>query len=354
MAVDRKYSEKSYPMALGLLLLDFSLFGITLYGALVVENLFLRFLCSFLAGWLIAIIFVLGHDACHGSLTRNKKFNKIIGIIAFLPSLHPYHLWALGHHKHHHKYTNLAGDKYDYVWNPYSKEDFDALPKHKQWLERFSRSWAGHGVGYMTHIWWKKMYFPRSKEIMGGYKKEYVFDNILMAITTVSWVGGIVALSEYGVIDQPWWSALFFGFIFPCLIVWNWSMGFCVLVHHNHPDIRWYKDHAEWKEESNNVNNTCHVELPWIINKCFHNMMEHNAHHMAVSIPCYNLLKAVNNMKERYPGQIKYLKWTPKVHSELIKHCQLYDYENHVWLDFDGNPSKPLSVDRKEEEVSLA
>lgn len=336
MRVDKRFLKKSYTNAIGLFVLDLVLLIATTYGALTLENIFLRFGCSLLSGWLIALMFVLGHDACHGSLTDSKRLNRILGTLAFLPSTHPFSLWALGHHRHHHAFTNLAGEQYDYVWNPYSKEEFDQLPKHRQWLERFYRHWSGHGFYYMYEIWWKKMFFPRPSET-DGYRLSYVLDSLLIGGFLACQVVGIVWLAESGYIEQPWWSALFFGLIFPNFIWWNWLMGFCVLLHHNHPDIRWYKDPEEWRRECNHVTNTCHIIFPGPLNKVFHNMMEHNAHHMSSGIPCYNLLKAQNHIEEN--DNVSVTHWDFPTHLRITRHCQLYDYENHRWLNFNGEPS---------------
>ena len=72
---------------------------------------------SLVAALWIARLFVIGHDACHGSYTPNKTLNGWIGRIAFLPSLTPYSLWEVGHNLAHHGFTNLKGR--DYVWTPY-------------------------------------------------------------------------------------------------------------------------------------------------------------------------------------------------------------------------------------------
>src|SRR6266853_242347 len=47
----------------------------------------------------VARLFMLGHDACHQSLTPNRRLNRVLGTIAFLPSLHQYSLWDLGHNR---------------------------------------------------------------------------------------------------------------------------------------------------------------------------------------------------------------------------------------------------------------
>ena len=98
-------------------LLDWLVLGVAIGSLLIVESLTVRVFASLTAALWIARLFVIGHDACHGSYTPNKLLNKWIGRIAFLPSLTPYSLWEIGHNLAHHGFTNLKGR--DYVWTPY-------------------------------------------------------------------------------------------------------------------------------------------------------------------------------------------------------------------------------------------
>ena len=88
--------------------------GAAIASLLVVEAWWVKVFASLVAALWIARLFVIGHDACHGSYTPNKILNKWIGRIAFLPSLTPYSLWEVGHNLAHHGFTNLKGR--DYVW----------------------------------------------------------------------------------------------------------------------------------------------------------------------------------------------------------------------------------------------
>jgi hypothetical protein len=42
-------------------------------------------------------LFVIGHDACHGSLTASRLLNALIGRMAFVPSAHSFSLRAYFH-----------------------------------------------------------------------------------------------------------------------------------------------------------------------------------------------------------------------------------------------------------------
>lgn len=339
--VKDEFLEKSYGKGLGLFLIDLFLFAAVMYGALVAESVLLRFICSLFAGLFMAFLFLLAHDADHGSLTRNRWVNRVLGTIAFLPVLHPYNIWILAHHHHHHRHTNLAGDNYDYVWNPYSKEEFDALPKYRQVLEKLYRSPFGHGLYYMTEIWWKKLFFPTPSNVKGGYTKAYVWDLVILTAFAVFEIGGIIILAETGVITQPWWSALIFAVLIPHL-AWNWYIGFFLLLQHNHPDIRWYKDIDEWKKESGPPGDTAHFVFPRLINLIVHGVDEHAGHHLSPNVPIYNLGKLQRYLDEEHSEAMPSYKWTPSTYMKILKHCQLYDYKKHQWLGFDGSPSEPI------------
>jgi omega-6 fatty acid desaturase (delta-12 desaturase) len=45
----------------------------------------LNLLGGILAGHAIAIVFVVGHDACHGSFTPSARLNRWIGRMVFVP-----------------------------------------------------------------------------------------------------------------------------------------------------------------------------------------------------------------------------------------------------------------------------
>ena len=107
--------------ALLLLFIDSALWLGCIAGTIFVENILLKIILGVVAGFVTGRIFILGHDACHQSFTPNRELNKVLGRIAFLPSLTPYSLWDVGHNVVHHGQTNLKG--FDFVWSPSSKAE---------------------------------------------------------------------------------------------------------------------------------------------------------------------------------------------------------------------------------------
>src|SRR3984957_13909428 len=57
-------------------LLDWLVLGISIASLLFVEAWWVKVFASLVASLWIARLFVIGHDACHGSYTPNKTLNK--------------------------------------------------------------------------------------------------------------------------------------------------------------------------------------------------------------------------------------------------------------------------------------
>ena len=134
-------SDRSTLRAFVLLLVDTALFMGLVAGTVLLESVWLKLLCGSAAGFVIGRLFIIGHDACHQSLTPHRELNKWIGRYAFLYSLTPFSLWDTGHNVVHHGYTNLKG--VDFVWTPLTAEEFAELGPLGRLMEYLYRSgWA--------------------------------------------------------------------------------------------------------------------------------------------------------------------------------------------------------------------
>ena len=118
-------AERTTALAIVMLVVDLVLWGALMAGTVLFESWWAKLLSGCAAGFVIGRLFIIGHDACHQSLTPHRSLNKWLGRIAFLPSLTAYSLWDIGHNVVHHGYTNLKN--FDFVWAPYTPEEFAAL-----------------------------------------------------------------------------------------------------------------------------------------------------------------------------------------------------------------------------------
>jgi acyl-lipid omega-6 desaturase (Delta-12 desaturase) len=318
--------------------LDWLVLAVAIACLLVVESWWVRVFASLVAALWIARLFVIGHDACHGSYTPSKWLNGWIGRLAFLPSLTPYSLWELGHNLAHHGFTNLKGR--DYVWTPFSPHEFAHLSWIRRVLERVYRSGVGQGVYYMIEMWWKKLMFPSHKHV-NHRRMTYTFDNLLVTAFAALWIGGLVYWGIHS--GRSVAVLLVFGFAVP-FFVWNCLMGFVIYVQHTHPRVAWYEKRDEWSANAGYATTTVHIKLRRPLDGLIHYILEHGAHHVNMGIPLYRLKEAQARLSATLDERLKseVLSW--RYYWNTVRRCKLYDFARHVWTDFDGRVTSEPAV----------
>jgi len=320
--------DRSTLLAVALLSFDLALFVTGQCLVAFAHSLGWQLLGGALSTLAIVRLFIIGHDACHGSLTDHAALNKVLGRLAFLPSLTPYSLWRVGHNVVHHGFNNLKGR--DFVWEPLDPAEFRSLSPGRRLLERVYRSAAGPLPYYLVEIWWRRLYFPGRGNSPGG-RDEFFWDSTLVSVFALGWIGWLVAASLGG---GAWHVTLtlLVGFLVPFLI-WNWTVGFVVYLHHTHPDVVWYADKSAWLKAQGMLHGTVRYRVrPWW-NWLLHNIMEHAAHHLDPRIPLYRL-KAAQAALARLVPDIPVVELSMRTYWRSVRECKLFDFEHQRWVTF--------------------
>jgi omega-6 fatty acid desaturase (delta-12 desaturase) len=311
-----------------LFLFDGTAFLALVAAAVLSSAWWLQLVLSVLSGVWIARLFVLGHDACHQAYTPSRRLNRLLGRLAFLPSLTPYSLWEVGHNVVHHGYTNLKG--VDFVWAPLSPQEYAALPAPRRLLERAYRSGWGMGLYYLIEIWWRRLYFPNRTE-MPTRRPVFRRDNLLVSTAGVAWLVALAALA-WATGRSPAWT-LFIGFLLP-MAVWTYIIGFVVYVHHTHEEVQWYDDKGTWSRMLPFVSTTVHLTFPFGVGTLLHHIMEHTAHHVSMSVPLYRLKQAQALLEHKLPGAIVVQRFSWRWYRRTVRLCKLYDFSARRWVPF--------------------
>jgi omega-6 fatty acid desaturase (delta-12 desaturase) len=320
------YYRRSTAIAVALLVADIALFGLAQW-LVASQGIGWQLLGMVLATLAIVRLFIIGHDACHGSLTDHDNLNKVLGRIAFLPSLTPYSLWRVGHNVVHHGFNSLKGR--DFVWEPKDPTEWANMSPARQMLERLYRSAAGPLPYYLIEIWWRRLYYPRGKN-SPGTRSEFFWDSTLVTVFAALWIGGLVMFSKGSVA-----LSLVLGFVIPFL-AWNWTVGFVVYLHHTHPDFVWYSDKTSWLKDQGILHGTVRYRIrPWW-NFLLHNIMEHAAHHLDAKIPLYRLKAAQTALAKLVP-EIPEIELSMRTYWRTVRECKLFDFERKVWVRFPKN-----------------
>jgi len=335
-----EFTKRSTPFALGLFLADISIYVTTIVGAVWLDSPVLKILSAFAAGISISSLFVIGHDAAHGSFTASKRLNQLLGRIAFLPSLHNFSLWQIAHNRLHHRLTNFKGLN---SWSPLSKTEFAELSPGRKLTERFYRTPLGLGVYYLIERWWKDKLFPTLR-VVGKHKSVYWWD---FALILVYLAVLLLALGFAGTRLTDTWAlqSIFWGFLLP-FVVWNSVMGFTVYLQHTNPRVPWFRDRHDWMRLARQEEVTAHIDFPRWYGWVSHDIMEHPAHHVNVGIPLYHLKKAQDRLLEVAADRLVSEPFSPLRFLRILRDCKLYDYDAHRWLDFQGQPTTECTLHR--------
>lgn len=321
---------------------DLVIYGLVVAGLIAFANPLIVAPLLVLSAFVVAALFIVAHDAAHGSLFKSKRLNSIVGHIAMLPSWHVYEGWVLGHNRIHHAYTVRQG--FDFVWHPYTAEEYEAMNWHKKFRHRMEWSWFGAGLYYIREVWWNKMIVGKPP---ARWRKAVRRDRfIVLAFVVIA--GALLAgvgWAQTGTVFGALWMVTrvlvlpFFAFSF--------VIGSFVHVHHIQPHIRWWK-RREWDKFKGQMEGTTILRAPKGANFFFHWIMVHIPHHVDMRIPMYRLELAADAIKAAYPDTVHDEPLRFRDYIRNTRQCKLYDYDNGEWMTYKAakaRPPAPVEVD---------
>ena len=324
---------------LAYLALDLAMYAAVVAGLVLVDSPWLLVPLWILAGLTISALFIVGHDAAHGALFRSQRLAYLAGQFAMLPSLHLYEAWCFGHNRIHHGHTTRQ--EMDYVWHPLTPEQFRVLSPLSQLVHRVEWSCLGAGLYYMHRIWWDKMIwnFEPPEKIRGLLRRDQIVVGSYAALASAA----VLALgaASYGSASGALWMWL--KVLAVPFVVWNYSIGAAVYVHHICQDIPWHT-RRDWNKFTGQVNGTTIIRLPTWLNVFYHHIFLHVAHHVDMRIPFYGLPAATEALQRAFPDDIVERTFGLGDYLETTKSCKLFDFERGVWLRYGESAAEPMRL----------
>lgn len=281
------------------------------YWGLAISPWFLLPILWIFTGTAMTGFFVIGHDCAHRSFADRKWVNDLVGHLAMLPLIYPFHGWRVGHNIHH-KHTNKLG--LDNAWEPWQPEVYENLGSPLKWLYRRMRGrfwWLGSIAHWaVVHFtWWK---FPEQEQEKVRFSAIVVVLGAAIAFPILIATTGIWGFVKFWLL--PW-------------LVYHFWMSTFTIVHHTMPDIP-FKPVEEWNEAEAQLAGTVHCDYPrWVEFLC-HDINVHIPHHISTAIPWYNLRKAHQSLKENWGEYLYETKFSWSLMKQIGDRCHLYDAEN--------------------------
>lgn len=328
----KPYMRPNSPLALAIYGGDLIVYAAGIAGVLFLPELWMKLAASIVAGSKIPTLVALAHECAHGAFTKWRAVNKVLAIIGFTPGLFNYILWLQDHHRLHHPLTN--GDHPD-TYTPFSKAEYDALPRWRQALEKLYRSPFGFGFYYIFERWQFAKLYPHGFMPKIIHKAAWAHFAYLMVYLT-AFVTFLALSPNFAPVSSL--TAVTLGFALPFFL---FQMFFCWVLYlqHTHPEVPWFRNREtlEGKLEQEDV--SPHVVMPTWFSTLIHHALDHPVHHIAPRVPGYRVREAQRVLNGLLGDHAIVTPFTFAWFFKTMRVCRLYDYENHRWLDWDGTPT---------------
>ena len=240
-------------------------------------SLALTLLLDFAAALFLVRLFILQHDAGHGSFFPKKWMNDLLGFLAGVLTLVPYHHWQLSHARHHATSGNLdkrgVGDIYTMTLEEYLK----ASPWDKLKYRLYRNPWIMFFLGPIY-------VFMLSYRLPLGYGSDKPSVRNSVALTNL-----FLALLLAGIVVFFGVKTLLFVYL-PIQYLAGMIGIFLFYVQHQFEDVYWEHD-PRWEFLKAAMEGSTYLKLPRVLQWLTGNIGFHHIHHLAPKIPNYLLPK---------------------------------------------------------------
>lgn len=236
----------------------------------------------FATGTMFWALFVVGHDCGHGSFSRYRWLNHLVGHLSHSPILVPYHGWRISHRTHHANTGNIDTDE---SWYPISQATYEAMGAPEKLIRFTLLLFAYPFYLFLRSSGRKGSHFLPSSPIFKPSERNYVITSTLWLAAMVGFLAALTI--KFGLLFLVKY------YLVPYLIFVAW-LDLVTYLHHTESDIPWYRS-EDWYFLKGAVST---IDRDYgLFNPIHHNIGTHVAHHIFLSIPHYHLLEATEAIK---------------------------------------------------------
>ena len=286
----------------------------------------------FVYGAVLLGFFLIGHDCGHGSFSRHKRVNQIVGTLCTAPIFNGFRTWMLTHNHHHH-FTQIRGEDVDWSSHLVTQSEYQSLTWKEHWPIKLGYALP---CGIFFWILWNAMQRgARVKPMLA----EAVYERNRSKIRNANIAMIIVTTSIYLLF---WYFTGFLGMIkyhgLPVLIA-SLLAGVMVSVGHANQNTIWY-DKDSWTPVRGQLVSTYDYRFPKWLEFLVLNINIHIPHHISVRIPWYNLKPAATALQKEFPDyyqelpfrwvDMQWIIWAPFIKKNPHKGYYQMEMSNHL------------------------
>lgn len=236
----------------------------------------------FAQGTMFWALFVVGHDCGHGSFSKHKWLNNLVGHLSHTPILVPFHGWRISHRTHHANTGNIETDE---SWYPVTESQYEQMG----YVEKLARFYLPL-LAYPLYLFRRSpgkqgSHFMPSSPIFKPSERNGVITSTVCLILMIGFLSvltyqhGLLFLVKYYLMG-------YVGFV-----VW---LDLVTFLHHTEDDIPWYRG-DDWYFLKGALST---IDRDYgIFNPIHHDIGTHVAHHIFSNMPHYHLKTATEAIK---------------------------------------------------------
>ncbi len=226
-------------------------------------------------------IFILFHDAGHGSFFQSRRANRILGYITGILTFTPFEQWTSSHARHHATVGDLDRRGQGDVWTMTVEEYREAT----WWQRLYYRAYRhpilmfGLGPGIIFLIGNR---FVHKGSDARGRKSVRITNLTLLGILILAYF--TISLRTYLLIHIP-------------VMLIAGSMGVWLFyVQHQYEGVYWAR-HEEWEPLRAALEGSSYYKLPKILQWITGSIGLHHIHHVHPKIPNYHLQRCQDQVE---------------------------------------------------------
>jgi omega-6 fatty acid desaturase (delta-12 desaturase) len=222
-------------------------------------------------------IFIIQHDCGHGSFFKNNRLNAIVGSIAGVLTLTPYHLWRKSHAIHHAGSSNLnkrgTGDIITWTVQEYMTRSKWQRLKYRLYRSRIVM--FALGPPFMFAFLQR---LPPGRHLTPNERHSLIWTNV-----------AIVAIAAAGIWLLGWKTFLMVQI--PITFLASNAGTWMFYVQHQFEDTYWAR-RDKWDYFTAAMKGSSYYKLPKVLQWFSGNIGFHHIHHLSALIPNYHLPRA--------------------------------------------------------------
>jgi len=243
--------------------------------------LFVKIVCSLLAGLLILRLFVIYHDQQHKAILPNSRLADIFMSIFGILALSPTSIWRSSHNHHHNHNSKLRGSHIG-SFPIMTKDQFLKSSKDERRQYLFMRHPLVILCGYIFVFLGGMCALPLVDEPQEHY------DCLIALFAHI--ITGVLLTVFFG------WQALLLTLIIPYFIAG--AIGsYLFYAQHNFPGVS-FNDAAGWTYEKAALESSSFLKTDFVMSWFTANIGYHHIHHLNSRIPFYRLPEVLKGIAE--------------------------------------------------------